>query len=424
MRSATHQNHAYEFRLDNAGLIFPSLLSKRTSTIFRLSANIDAPVRLDLLTEALKAMLQRCPYYRVQLRKGLFWYYLEANDAEPMVEAESRYPCLYIPYKKPGTLPFRVLAYRDRVIFEVAHFITDGAGALRFLNSLLLEYFRRRGEKIDSEGMLIDCKDPVDPGEYEDSFHRVYEKGVPPAKKVEPALNLGGTKAKVPVINIVEGSMKSAELKAEAKKHGATIGEFLTALLIDVVQEEMRARKLKPKPIRISIPIDLRRVFGSKTMRNFALTVEPEIDPRLGDFSFDDIIKKVHHFMKIELDHRMILRQIARNIGAQTNHFIRVIPLFIKDPMMRSFYATFGRRAFTLSFSNLGRVQIPEDMQPFVKRYQFLPPPDERAINTTSMAYNGTTYFFFGTTIVEKSLERRFFRRLRKMGIQVSIRTN
>ena len=73
----------FHFRLDNAAKIFPALLSRRQTTVFHVSAEIDAPVNVRILSEALGAMMVRCPYYHVQLRRGLFWYYLEPSDTEP-----------------------------------------------------------------------------------------------------------------------------------------------------------------------------------------------------------------------------------------------------------------------------------------------------------------------------------------------------
>ena len=188
----------FEFRLDNAAKIFPGMLSRRRTTMFRLAVDIDAPVKVELLQQAYEAMLVRCPYFRVELRRGLFWYYFEHNPAVPRVEAESRYPCLYLPYKKRGVFPHRVVAFRNRIAFEVAHTLTDGTGALAFLNGLLLEYLRRRGEEIDSAGSIIDCRESPDPQEYEESFRLQYQKGVPPRREAFPGPALRGKGGQAP----------------------------------------------------------------------------------------------------------------------------------------------------------------------------------------------------------------------------------
>ena len=414
----------FEFRLDNAAKIFTAHMSKRRTTVFRVSAEIDTPVELNLLRKAYQAMLVRCPYYRVQLRKGLFWYYLEDYTGKVDITVEGRYPCTYIPYKKYGVLPHRVIAYKNRIAFEVAHFITDGIGALRFLQGLLLEYFLLRGEKIVPAFGILSCRDVYDPKEFEDSFHEFYQKKIPHARQLSPALKLKGKSIPESAYYVITGTMDSLVLKSTAKKYGCTIGEFITAMLLDICQAEYKERKLRPKPIRISVPINLRNLYPSITMRNFALTIEPGIDVRLGEFSFPDIVKQVHHYMQLELDYRHILKQIARNIGGELNPVIRIMPLFVKDVVLRAMFIKFGSKQFTLSFSNLGRVVLPEAMETFVKAYDFIPPPHNNSIEVTSIAYNGKTQVSFSSTQEETVLEKRFFTAIQNMGINVKITTN
>ena len=414
----------YPYRLDNAAKIFPGMLSRRRTTVFRLAATIDQPVNVRLLQAAYAAMLDRCPYYNVELRRGLFWYYLETSNAVPRVEAESRYPCIYIPYRKRGVRPHRVVAYKDRIALEISHLLTDGTGALAFLNGILFEYLSRRGESVSTDGLFLDPRAPIDEREYEDSFTTHYQKGIPPAPRQSRALRFGGKAVKPPAFFFVEGTVANSDLKHLATEKEVTIGEYLTALLIDTALREMKERGLSPKPIRGSIPINLRRFYRSQTMRNFVLAVEPGIDPRLGEFTFDDIIAKVHHFMRFELDHRFIRRQFARNIGSERNPFIRIVPVLLKDAILTCAYSVFGTGIFTIGFSNLGRVTLPEDMKPFVRDYTFIPPPHNNALNATSISYDGRSHLIFASTTENTRIERRFFSTLRGAGIHVSIRTN
>lgn len=417
-------HYNYQYRLDNAAKIFPGMLSRRRTTIFRLAATIDAPVNVELLQRAYDAMIDRCPYYRVQLRKGLFWYYFVPNATRPLVEAESRYPCMYLPLKKAGVPLFRLIAYKRRIAFEVSHILTDGSGALAFLNGVVAEYLRLRGEDIDSSDLPIDPAGEPSPAEFTDSFHDQYRKDVPPAPKPTRALHFGGKAERTPVFYVIEGRLQGVQLKEQAQRFDVTIGEYLTALLIDVAREEMEVRGLRPRPIRISIPINLRRLYPSETMRNFVLAVNPGIDPRLGAFVFRDIVAKVHHFMRTELDDRYIRRQIVGNLRSERNPFVRIVPAVIKDPILRWAYSAFGTNAFTVGFSNLGRVQLPPSMEPFVHSYTFVPPPHDNALNATSIAYGGTTSILFASTMQDRSVEARFFRRLREEGVDVSITTN
>ena len=63
-------------------------------------------------------------------------------------------------------------------------------------------------------------------------------------------------------------------------------------------------------------------------------------------------------------------------------------------------------------------------MKPFVRDYHFIPPPHDNALNATSIAFKGRTIVAFAGTTEDRSLERRFFTRLRELDIPVAIRTN
>ena len=414
----------FESRLDNAAKIFASQLSPWRPTVFRVAAILNRPISVEPLEKACRVMMTRCPYFKVHLRRGLFWYYLEPTDTELSVEPESRYPCLYIPFKRPGVLPLRVIAYNSRIAVEVGHFVTDGTGALNFLNGLIAEYLRIRGESIAEGNLPMDARTPMNPEEYEDGYLVHHDPRVPPAHLAQRALIIPGTQIPPPAFFVTEGIIESANLKRAAAKYNVTIGEYLTASLVNACYEEMKQKGWNPRPIRISVPVNLRRIFGSSTMRNFSLTVEPGIDPRLGDFSFEEIVSKVHHFMRMEIDGRYIARQISRNVTGERNPVLRILPLFLKDPLLKFFYAAFGSRSFTISFSNLGRISIPDDMARFVRAYQVIPPSIPQRINAAAIAYGETSRIFLCSHYAETDIERRFFAGMRRSGIPVTIKTN
>jgi hypothetical protein len=103
---------------------------------------------------------------------------------------------------------------------------------------------------------------------------------------------------------------------------------------------------------------------------------------------------------------------------------VKIVPLGIKDFTLRRMYALYGTSIFTLGFSNLGRVSIPDDLGSFIRAYQFIPPPHDNALNATSIAYGGTTCLTFASTLEETGIERSFFRALRRMGLHVAVKTN
>jgi hypothetical protein len=81
------------YRFDNAGRIFAALASRRTTTVFRVAVTLREGVDHVVLQQALDAIMPRFPYFRVRLRRGMFWHYLEEIPGVPIVQAERRAPC-------------------------------------------------------------------------------------------------------------------------------------------------------------------------------------------------------------------------------------------------------------------------------------------------------------------------------------------
>ncbi len=120
------------FKLDTAGKMYSSIKSSRATTLFRLSADLKKNVDPDILQLSLDHIIERFPYFNVNLRRGIFWYYFDKNESHPRIEKETYYPCMYMKIKKKGIHPFRVLYYNKKVSVEFSHIITDGAGAVTF----------------------------------------------------------------------------------------------------------------------------------------------------------------------------------------------------------------------------------------------------------------------------------------------------
>ena len=106
-------------------------------------------------------------------------------------------------------------------------------------------------------------------------------------------------------------------------------------------------------------PVDLRGTYPSRTMRNFFLSVTASIDPRLGSYTFEEIVKDVHHSIQGQVGAKSIGRQIRRNVGAEQNAFIRHVPLFLKVPAKRCLYNQQWGARYTTVLSNMGLVELP-----------------------------------------------------------------
>jgi len=311
---------------------------------------------------------------------------------------------------------------------EFFHSLTDGTGGMVFLKTLLAEYLHQKhGIAIPTgDGILGRLEEPSR-AELEDSFQK-YAGAVSSDRKESTAWRLTGTPEPDGHRNLVCLRLNTRQVLDAAHSYGVSATAFLAAALMQAV---MNLQKTKVpilglrKPIKVQIPVNLRRLFPSRTLRNFALYVNPEIDPRLGDFTFDEICKRVHHHMGMEVIPQHMRSRIAANVGSEKLWIVKILPLFLKNVALRAAFNLVGERKVCLSMSNLGAVKLPEVMEPFVERFDFiLGAPALTPVNCGVVSYGDTMNINFTRSIVEAELEYHFFRVLQRLGLSVTAESN
>ena len=416
------------YRTDNAGRIFASLHRWQITSVFRVSASLHEPVNLSKLESSLRSVLARLPYFNVHLRQGFFWCFFEPVAEVPAIHRDSMFPCNEFRYRHRQSPPFRVRVFHNRIALEVAHVLTDGTGALTFLRLLLADYFEIPPWQADEQWLQID--QDFDTGETEDAFRKYHRPGLPAMAPMERAFQIPGEFEPRGIRHICTGVFRMPEVLSLAKSHGATVGEFfISAYLYSFYQllQELppTVRKRMMRPIRLDVPVNLRTRLPSKTMRNFFLPTYPEIDPRLGDYSFEEILRHVHHFMKGAIREKYFLQMIGRNVGAEQNPFLRSVPLFLKNLILPEIYTRWSLSRATSGFSNLGRVVIPDQMIERVERFDFVPThPSSRGINCGMISYGDRLHVSINRILTEPDVERHFFRFLSRMDLHIRIETN
>lgn len=415
-------------RLDNAAKIYPAALRKKWSNVFRLSATLSEPVDRDVLRAALDVTLRRFPSIGVRLRKGIFWFYLERVPEVPEITEEQSYPLVHMSYASIRECAFRVVVYKNRIAVELFHALTDGTGGMIFLKTLLAEYLSRKyGISVpNTDGVLCRMDEPS-PEELEDSF--IKNAGtVSAGRKEATAYRLTGTTEPDGFVHLTTFMLDAAEVKAMAHEYSATVTEFLTAAMMQAIlrlQAEKVPRRSRRKPVKVLVPVNLRSLFPSKTLRNFALFITPELDPKLGDYSFDEICKSVHHRMGIDNTAKQMSMKIAANVNSEKSPILKVMPLFVKNAAMKAVFDAVGERKSCLCMSNLGNVRLPEVMRQYVTRMDFIiGVPSCSAYNCALLSYGGTTYINLVRSIEEPELEMHFYKVLRELGIHVKVESN
>ena len=414
-------------RLDNAAKIYPAAARRNWRALFRVSAQLSEPVDRAVLEKAQARTLARFPGFALRLRKGLFWYYLEHLDGAPPICEDAANPCVRLDPEKNGGFMFRVRCYRCRIALEVYHVLADGTGGMCFLKTLVAEYLTLKyGVTIPRDAEILDCDEAPKPDETEDAYLK-YAGTVARSRSEDDSYRIRGTDTGE-LVNIITGMLDVDAVLARARSLGVTLTEYLTAALILSVNGIQMREGQPPRrrhPVKINVPINLRRFYPTHTMRNFAIYVNPGIDARLGDYSFAEILKAVHHQMGAEIDEKQLNARIAANVNAEKNRFLRAAPLFVKNLAMRLTFERVGDRKTSSSLSNLGAVRVPPEMERYVERFDFiLGPLSRNRVVCAALSYKGTLYLNFTRTIRETDTERGFFRFLVRDGLHVRIESN
>ncbi|MDQ3290043.1 MAG: hypothetical protein M3Q05_02015, partial [Bacteroidota bacterium] len=80
-------------RLDNAAKIYPAVKDRELTSVFRISVELKERVKAKPFLEAIRAIENRFPYFKVKLKAGFFWYYLEYENLPIQVKADQEMPC-------------------------------------------------------------------------------------------------------------------------------------------------------------------------------------------------------------------------------------------------------------------------------------------------------------------------------------------
>ncbi len=414
--------------LDNCAKIYPAAANSHWTNVFRLSATLKDEVDREILQAALDVTVRRFPSISVRLRRGSFWYYLEEVLHAPEIMDEKPYPLSRMPFDDIRSCAFRVLIYKKRIAVEFFHALTDGNGGLVFLKSLLAEYISQK-YKVNippTDGVLDRLELPTEE-ELEDSFIR-YSGEVSATRRDTDSYRIRGELEPDRFCHVTTFMMSSETLLSAARKRGVTLTALLTAAVIKAaitLQNRDVPKRKKQKHVKVLIPVDLRRIYSSKTLRNFALYATPGIDPRLGEYTFDEICGIISSQMKLEITEKNMSSRIKTNVKDEQNLFLKVTPLFLKNLIMKTVFLLVGEKKSMLSLSNIGVVKLPEEMREHVDRFDFVLSVQSSApYNIGMLSYNGITNMSFIRNIKEPRLEAALYSVLRDLEIAVKVESN
>jgi NRPS condensation-like uncharacterized protein len=324
----------------------------------------------------------------------------------------------------------KIFYYHKRISVEAFHSLTDGSGGIEFVKTLVYYYLYFMGKEISPENKLLLTEDGVSLYESEDSFTKYYEE-LP--DKTEPdkgdelsyeAYKITGTPFDLHGNNITTGIMSSHALNALAKAQGTTITPYLAAVLMQSIYKS----GIKPgnkKPIVVAIPVNLRKLFPSKTLRNFFSVINLAYDPSRG-MDLADVIGELTAQLKAKTEKQCLQKNISDNVRYEQNVITKFVPLFVKRVIIRFGFDVLGEKKKTITLTNVGNVSIPTDMSRHVKYFEAnIYPTPKSPINCAVCSVDDKLAISFSRAIIEPDIIRCFFSFLaNEAGLDVVLYSN
>ena len=419
MRYRRKENLSWR-RLDNYAKLFPLASTKDYKTVFRISVVLNDSIEKIILEKAVKIALNKFKFFKVRLRKGIFWYYLETNNKSPIITEEREYPCKFIDLPLNNDYLFRVTYFDCKINLEIFHCLTDGNGALDFLKEITYNYIEMRYLKNASTSR---AKERQIKYTSEDSYIKNYDKNIKAKRNSKRAYNLKGKLLPPGVVSVTHEYMSASKVREIAKLNNASITQYLAACLIYSIHEVGVKPEKSKKEVRIQIPVNLKKYFHSKTSSNFFSYIDVNVDTNK-DNNFNSILNKVKQEFTDKLTTEELLKTISVNLRLSNNYILRIVPLLLKKIVVSIVHKEY-RRYNTTTLSNIGRIGIMKEYKPYIDKFLLLiAPEDIEKIKCTICAYEDIMVFSFASVLEDKKVENKFKEILESFGIQVELDGN
>lgn len=418
-------------RLDNSAIIFPVMVTKRRQNNFRMQITLEENVDKAVLSGAVSTALARYPQFNVSLVSGAIWHYFIRNDRPVTVTDAEDTLMAPLPIFGKDRRPFRFSVSGNKIYADFFHALGDGTGIMEFLKTVLYAYITAIGKDLgDVSDKVLLPSSQVDPEEYEDGFVKYYK----PTKLKDLAISqMKGHRAFLIEGEAIEDNGKGySQYVLDSKSvidlchaKGCTVTEYLGGVFAMAIYDAyIRGKRLKRrqlKDIQLFLPINLRRQFPSRTLKNFSLFSRVGFGTK-DELTLNKCIGIIHESLIRDTQKDLLHKKIITISRAQNLKVMKIIPLCLKKAIIRFSNIFFGRAKKTATFSNVGITKLPESMRPYVRNMQYSIWPSGTA--TYSMVAN-SVWDVLNVSLVksiqDSKIEEQFEKQLEKDGLSFTV---
>lgn len=367
------------YPIDYSAILYLAQLRRNHSNVYRFSLTMAEQVCPLCLQQAVDAVCSRFPTVFSGFASGFFSCSMVPAENAPRVAEDPGVLCTMAP-RELRNCACRIYYNGSQIILEAFHGLTDGYGAIASLRTLAAEYLRiRRGICTPEQQEMLESGQPDWDSELRDAYleHTGEKAARLPNRK---AYQLRGEDRDWRVKTSTQHFSTRSLLEA-AQKRGVSLTAMLSCLMAEAIMEVQSRHipRAKSRPVRIMVPIDLRRLFPSRTLRNFILYALPTMETADASMPRSDRMTSFQNQLKQQVTRKNLAAQITANVSAQRMLLFRIIPLELKLAAMRLAYRFFGEINSSITLTNLGPVAFSEELSPHIRGIEVLLTPRSRS---------------------------------------------
>ncbi len=404
------------YDIDSSAILYLSLIRKHHTNIFRFTISLTENIRPDLLQAAANRVYLRFPTIFAGFRPDFLKYTQMPANVPPHV-AEDPGLLINMTKKEIAQCACRVYFSGKDIILEGFHALTDGYGMIAVLSTLAAEYLHLAyGLQIPAGYPVFDLNEEPKTEETEDAYWKYA------AKKSHHmpgrySYQLPGSNPKCGPIHQERFCLPVSDLLTAARKYGVSVTALLSAVMAASIMELQYRRQEKTlRPVRIMVPIDLRKIFPSKTLRNFILYALPTMEVSESGCKISELALRFSQQIKAHMAKDNLAGILAYNVKTQNMPLFKILPSRAKCGLMRLAYTYFGESNSSLTMTNLGNIPLPEVMIPYVTSIGLtLMPRVQSPYNCSMYSYNGNFFINLSRFPEISELEDIFCRNLQRI---------
>ena len=412
----------YWRKLDDQAKVFALASNKKYSSIFRLSVVLREKIESELLQNALEIALKKYKAYKVKMKKGIFWYYFQENEKNPIVTIENEYPFQKVNTKENNEYLFKVTYFEKKINIDYFHALTDGNSGGEFFKEIIYRYLELKypskleNNKLEEKEIL----------EYtENAYSKNYNKNKKKKKIFKRAYKIKGEQLPKGEIGINHFTIDLNKIKEKIKFEDSSISTYLVSMIAYSIYDADYKLNKDKRTINLCVPINLKKYFSSETISNFFSYMIINLKLKKNKiYEFGDILNIVKKEFERKLKIEKILETMTADAGMTNNIFVRIVPLFLKKLAVR-IGSLEVKRHFTMTISNIGKVEFEKEYSDYIENFLVILAPDwAEKIKCGICSYDENLVVTFSTNLKENKIESKFRDLLVENNIEFNIEGN